>query len=98
MTNWYDDVSEELAEAMIEAQLQPVEDEPCDCLLSDDEIAYIKTFQGYPEPVKLGYDYSKFERLKLCVVVEEGVMRGSGWPQFVRGVKKYLEPRCPSCK
>ena len=71
---------------------------PCDCDLSDDEIKVIKRLLGSPTEPESGYDYEKFVSLKLAVIVPEGVMRGSGWKEFVNGVKKYLEPRCPSCK
>jgi hypothetical protein len=73
-------------------------EQPCDCLLSDDEIKAIKRLLGSPSEPEYGYDYAKFSKLKLAVIVPEGVMRGSGWKEFVNGVKKYLEPRCPSCK
>lgn len=95
MTDEYITPIEELDE--FEPFSEPAE-EGCDCDLEDDEIEAIKRLQGSPTNPEPGYDYAKFARLKLAVVVPEGVMRGSGWTQFVRGVKKYLEPRCPSCK
>jgi hypothetical protein len=93
----YDIVQEPELLAEVEQSFQEPE-QPCDCDLSDAEIAAIKRLLGSPTEPESGYDYEKFARLKLAVIVPEGVMRGSGWKEFVNGVKKYLEPRCPSCK